>query len=107
MIQLRKHSLLYKWVYLPDRAMDRDWPWFTKTSVCPIFWRMVLTTPVFVILIVGLSPIIGLVCLIASIIKRLTYRDKPSIITQYIQAQREKVCPLVEWVDEPTKGEVQ
>lgn len=104
---------------------DQGWI-LTPRSLCMYFWEVVMTLLVkvptmtimalgfcialvavvltvvvvvvfLVAVVVAISPVILLITGICCLCQKLS--GKPWLITQYLRAVKEKVCPLISWVD--------
>lgn len=103
---LSRNSWLFKWAYLPERITDQYIP--ERSSVCPIFWRVILGVPMFVIIgtfIVSVTfPLALAYQAISKYLKvkrglnleyALTRPLEDTFVWQRILAIKHKVCPIV------------
>ncbi len=102
-MKLQRYSRVVRWAYLvEDKVPDR-------VSLCPLFWRVVLGSPLKAIFAVPvfilLSPIIAVAWVLAKLrnldaLDRLSdnmiERYDNSVIVQRAIAFKTRVCPIVE-----------
>lgn len=113
-MKLKRESRLVKWAYfLADSVPSR-------TSLCVLFWRVVLITPLKILFIGAVTFLVGralfriaevawayplhaaafltiVVSLLVYAYRRETSIDPPeSVVLEYIRAKKQKVCPIIE-----------
>lgn len=115
---IKRNSKLIRWAYL----FNDDVPCYT--SLCPLFWRVVLVTPFKVVIFLAIIgavvggfciliktsvvrwditfPVLGGILFIVYVIHtwKLSHsedeEEKPSLIKEYAKSVKNKVCPIVE-----------
>lgn len=106
-----RYSKLIRWAYL-------DVPWIppdfrgaapSHTSICTLFWRIVLGAPLIMVLLYGLFVVASPMYILAAIGYgvKILYRyirptkssiagsKQPNLIVEYLKARKAKFCPIV------------
>lgn len=117
-MNLKRNSRIVRWAYFTADNIPY------QTSLCPLFWRIVLLTPMKIIVtsacvgavlrgigIIGYQaithlnitfPVIGAILFISYLvhISRLSVQSyeepRPSLVIEYIKAKKRKICPIVD-----------
>lgn len=119
-MKLKRKSLLVRWAYLWETN-----PW-RKVSVCALFWRCVLFSPLKIALVLGAVAgvgyfawvevipnwrsylvVVGLIAvsvlitvLVSATLRRVARFRKTSLLAEYLAAKEARWCPDVELVDD-------
>lgn len=97
-MKLAKTSWLVKWAYLPELDCVPS-----STDICDLFSRAVFLMPLFVVLLIILSPLILVIVSFSAIEERWGQREKhrrgPSLVAQRIADWKTKTCTIVELVE--------
>lgn len=107
-MKIKKTSLWIRWAYLPELLVRyaEDLP--DRTDLCSIFWRSVLLTPMVVVVLVILSPLILLVlgncwCMVkiegTKLDKFLTKKRDGGVMVAILKDIKHKTCTMVEIID--------
>ena len=89
----RNNWLIKYWAYLAETIMQEGIP--AQTSICKLFWRIVLLTPVIILVSPSLLLAAGFIVLIVWIEEKHNNGGKLNIVTEYVKARKNKVCPLI------------
>jgi hypothetical protein len=110
-MKIRRSSLLFKWAYLfePHNAPYRG------VSICPFFWRVVLFSPLKILIPLGtiallgygvifatgaVLTVVGLAVGIMAAIAALFWlfddsRINPGLVVAFYRARKENLCPTI------------
>ena len=103
MITLRKGSLLYKAFMLP-LSHEEQWRNENETTICTMFWTLVLRLPALLLLMIVMGPpiliMMGIFSVAERVVDKVKYKRKykgPSKAHLFLETLKGRLCLIIKF----------